>query len=89
MGLQEKEPVVAIFHQNAFPQEISYTPPDDLKLPRIQEQTVTNERSQTATNPSDQFSLINKRIGTVAVIGAGPAGVIRNLAFDTTVQRRC
>ncbi|KAI8576726.1 hypothetical protein K450DRAFT_291058 [Umbelopsis ramanniana AG] len=75
MELQAKEPVVAIFHQDAFPDEISYTPLEDLKLLRAEEQTLVHERSQTAANPSDQFSLIDKHIKTVAVIGAGPAGL--------------
>ncbi|CAO3695362.1 unnamed protein product [Umbelopsis ramanniana] len=75
MGVQENEPVVAIFQQDAFPHIIPYKPADDLKLPRFEEQTAVNEQPQTVANPFDRSSLIDQRIETVAVIGAGPAGL--------------
>lgn len=76
MGVQENEPVVAIFQQDAFPHTIPYIPTDDLKLPKLEERTAVNERPQTVESTFDRASLIDKRIETVAVIGAGPAGVI-------------
>lgn len=78
MGAQENEPVVAIFQQDALPHTIPHIPTDDLKLPRFEERKAVNEQAQTIANPFDRSSLIDQRIETVAVIGAGPAGVIGN-----------
>jgi hypothetical protein len=81
MGVQENEPVVAIFQQDAFPHTNPYIPTDELKLPKFEERPAVNEQPQTVANPFDRSSLIDKRIETVAVIGAGPAGVIGNFSI--------
>jgi hypothetical protein len=76
MSAQKEEPVIAIVHHGAFPHERSYIPHDDLKSLKHEEQTAVKERLQSAADTKNQQSLIEKRIKTVAVIGAGPAGVI-------------